>query len=250
MITVIKFRFRNQRNWGTCLCPYCTIMVVRSSTRLSTYILCCLPCCDWYWTHLLFLFFCSGASEEEDTWRLTIPRGKHPFPVCMWQRVCNGFWYLWKLPGNKLLPLDMSPDPQQAHMSPRDNKFYAYWVCASCSLVVGHRKSPFDQLGGLFRQLPKGCFELTQESQPLEYCASQQYHFLRKVLEYLERKSVFSLPANRKPTLFVLKPKASMAILTHPTVSRSPFLPLWKALGQLGGKWDWRNSPDLERRYF
>lgn len=29
---------------------------------------------------------------------------------------------------------------------------------------------------------------LTQESQPLEYCASQQYHFLRKVLEYLGRK--------------------------------------------------------------
>lgn len=184
MITIVKFRNQKSKKLRYFLLLFCRV----ARDRQPVYCLASLPVAG-VWTHLPLPFFHSGASEEEDTWRQTIPRGKHPFPVCMWQRVCNGFWYLWKLPGNKLLPLDMSPDPQRAHMSPRDNKFYEYWLCASCSLVVGHGKSPVDQLGGSSGNSPKAALNLlTQESQPLEYCASQQYHFLRKVLEYLERK--------------------------------------------------------------
>lgn len=179
MIAVVKFR--NQKSKKLRHFPVALLLDHdRSSLRLSTCVLCGLLFCD-IWTHLLLLLFCSGASEEEDTWRLTIPCRKYPFPVCMWQRVCNGFWYLWKLPGNKLLPLDMSPDPQQAHVSKGPGIVCILTVCFlfSCDRSWG---SPFDQLGGLFRQLPNGCFELTQESQPLEYyCASQQYHFLRKI---------------------------------------------------------------------
>lgn len=102
----------------------------------------------------------------------------------------------------------MSPDPQQAHVPKGPG--------AMCTLTVGFlfscgrsRKSPFNQLGGLCRQTPNGCFELAQESQPLEYCASQHYHFLRKVLEHLERKSVF-LTCKQK-THFVMKLRAYVA---------------------------------------
>lgn len=53
-----------------------------------------------------------------------------PSPVCMWQRIYNGFWFLWKLPGNKCSSTRYNPRPtQQAHISSADDQFYAYWLC-------------------------------------------------------------------------------------------------------------------------
>ena len=116
-------------------------------------------------------FLCSGASEEEDTWRLAIPRGNHSFPSC----VCDSVYVTASdscesCPATNALPPDTSPDPQQAHVSPRDDQLYARWLCFSSFRCGRSRKSaPLisqEQLRVL-EVIPLDCFELTQESQPL-----------------------------------------------------------------------------------
>lgn len=91
-------------------------------------------------------------------------------------------------PATYVLPPDASPAPQQARVSPRDDPFVLTDCASQSPVLVGQGRVPLraisqEQLRRVLAESLSGCFELTQESQPLYYSTPKQSLLIRKDLE-------------------------------------------------------------------